>query len=509
MDSSREQENIRQRVYQAKTDNLTDEQLVALGAKSDEDYRRKLAEFNAHKQRIQREQAQIKAARLAAQKNGPYSGYVKRDSEYCRRGHCVRNRPARADGSKLCRVCYNEYNKKYKKQNIKRPRSLAPLILDESGTGLARPKTKSGDSKRKMKKKSAKSASKNIKRSTSKAVYWADLAAQIKLAAMRGLSVAEAEAELLQNPKSEFLNPKQITNSKKRNSKLRDSSLDIRVSLNEIFMKNPHLKIAWERGRFLHNLAACSAKGTTVADAEHDMNMPAGELEKILAADFEAADVWNQSLAKALNFLRGKMLEKVEDASVPALKMMYQMLRRQIVTAAIDYTHITTQQLIEITGKTRTTVHDWVMNKGCPRNSDKTFNLKTFLDWFENFTVGKVTPATEKSKNPLSNIKAARQELEFKKEIGELLTRTEVVAGFAARAQLLKNLHDKRVDQLPQIMVNQPEGRLMDILAGSFEEIRTEFISLPLDLKLDEEEIRIFREFLELITTKKESEGKK
>lgn len=43
------------------------------------------------------------------------------------------------------------------------------------------------------------------------------------------------------------------------------------------------------------------------------------------------------------------------------------------------------QQLAEFFGVTRQTVHDWVVNRGCPRGGDGTFDLKNVLRWYRGF----------------------------------------------------------------------------------------------------------------------------
>jgi hypothetical protein len=318
-----------------------------------------------------------------------------------------------------------------------------------------------------------------------------NLAAMLKQAAVEGKTIAQAELELSE---------KLIVNSEKSKYKNQIPTTKYQ-SLNELFAARAELKAAWERGRFLKNLAECAASGATIADAEHDLDISAGELDKILAADTEAADVWNQAIRKTLNKLRRQMLDKVDEASVPALKIMYSMLRKQIVSAPADLTHISWQQLAEITGKTRQTLQfDWPNKYGLPRNADTTYNLRIVWEWFEKFVLDTKAPSGKPAEqNSLQEMKAKEKALELAEKSGNLLRRDEVIAGWIAKYQSLKNLHQRRVDNLPEIICNQTPAAAKEILKNSFDEIFREFITVPLSLKLNEKASEIFAGLLEMI----------
>ena len=355
-------------------------------------------------------------------------------------------------------------------------------------------------STRQASKKAAKSASKKKKispasRNDSGQKSAVNLAAMLKQMAFEGKTIAQIETEL---PTS---NIELSTSNKNKKTKTAESAESASKSLNDLFAAKPELKAAFERGRFLKNLAECAASGATIADAEHDLDMPAGELDKILAADTEAADIWNQSIRKTLNKLRRQMLDKVDEASVPALKIMYSMLRKQIVSAPADLTHLTWLQISEITGgKSRMTVQsDWPTKYGCPRNADGTYNLKDFVPWYVKFEIEKLPPGKTAVPEALRDKKAEMLDIELKEKIGQLLDRKSVVAGLLGREQLDKNMYDKLLDKVPGLVENQPMERIRKILEEAYLEIKNEKTKYKIELKLGEEAQKLFDSLMEKI----------
>jgi hypothetical protein len=312
-------------------------------------------------------------------------------------------------------------------------------------------------------------------------------AASLKYLAMAGKSIAEAE-----------LTPQfSLTRSKKIKSKQLKGA-GRQKSLNEIFAEKPHLKKAWERGTFLKNIADFGGKNYTIAEAESELGLSAGELDKIFLSDFEASNTWNQARLKTLLAIKGKWLEMVGMASPSALKQLEKLMRKEIAHQAADFMHLTSKQMQELTGKTRQTVeYEWPRNYGLSRNSDGSYNLAVFLKWFEKFTLE--TKQTTKITEPevLRNKKAEMLDLELKEKIGQLLDRNQVIAGLLARHQFLKNSFDKRTDKLPGLLENQPLERIRKILSASFAEICNELANSAIELKLNEGQNKKFRELIE------------
>ena len=317
---------------------------------------------------------------------------------------------------------------------------------------------------------------------------------------------AKQRRRKLKKSKPVPINPEQIKLLAMTCENMVEAAAEIGKSLAKLFEKDLKLAAAWERGRFLKDIAGLATTPVSISEAEFELKLDAGALEKLFADDIEAADVWNQARLKTIIRIKRAMVQKAEEASPAALKQIDNLLRREIAKQAIDYAHITTNQLVEITGRTRQTIHDWVSKNSCPRNGDKTFNMREFLDWFEKFTVGKMSPASKKMDNSLAEKKAVKMQMAIERELGELLDRREVIAGLIARVQLLKSLHDRRADKLPEIIVNQPEQRIKQVLADSFEEIIAEFIASPLDLKLNELQENKLNEFFNEIRSVEKKE---
>jgi len=64
---------------------------------------------------------------------------------------------------------------------------------------------------------------------------------------------------------------------------------------------------------------------------------------------------------------------------------------------------ISTNQLTEITGKSRQTIYEWGRRFNLPRNADGTFNLKDFIKWFEHFTIYKIDKLQAKNKSRVTH----------------------------------------------------------------------------------------------------------
>ena len=60
-----------------------------------------------------------------------------------------------------------------------------------------------------------------------------------------------------------------------------------------------------------------------------------------------------------------------------------------IMKTESEFSHITVHQLAEITSKTIQTIYRWRVKCGLPRNADKTFDLRVFFLWYEEFILKK------------------------------------------------------------------------------------------------------------------------
>jgi hypothetical protein len=263
-------------------------------------------------------------------------------------------------------------------------------------------------------------------------------------------------------------------------------------------MAKPELKAAFDRGRFLRNIAEFGGKNYTLHEAELELGMLAGSLETLFKTDLEAVDTWNQARHRTLLEIKKRWLEMVGMASPAALKQLEKLMSRGIVQPAADLSHITSKQMQELTQKSRQTVEsDWPKIHGLKRNTDGTYNLYIFLPWFEEFiTRTRSAPAKQSEPEALRDKKAQMLDIELKEKLGRLLPRESVIAGIIGRHQLMLNMFDKFMDKVPAIVENQPLERIKKILEESFVEIRNEMAKSKIEMKLNDEQTEKLKELL-------------
>ena len=183
--------------------------------------------------------------------------------------------------------------------------------------------------------------------------------------------------------------------------------------------------------------------------------------------------------------------QRVEDA-----------IRLRFATASQkDYRRITLQQLVEITGRTRITIYNWV-NKGLARNADGSFYLPTFLAWFEKYTVSKLPPSVIAEINPLTKLKERRLQKDLDLADHQLLKRDEVMAGQIARHQNLINAFSHKAEEVAMLAVGQPQEKIAELLNNLFDEVLRAQCQVPEQLQLPEEKAGQFRELLESLKIK-------
>ncbi len=300
-------------------------------------------------------------------------------------------------------------------------------------------------------------------------------AADVKLIALQGISIAAAEKQL-----------------------------DV-PSLNKLFEKRKDLKDAWTRGRFLRALAELGETKLPIAEVEIELKKtghlkPDDDLQKIFITDTESRDCFNQARHKHRCDVLNLIKNNLHKASPAALRIYQTLFNTEMAAPAADLSHITSKQMQELTGKSRETVEaDWPKERGLHRNSDGTFNLFVFMEWFERHIINTNIKSVKPEKDSLTDIKRDKLKLEMAKEAGSLLPREEVISGYISRYQLLKALHQKRIDNLPEIIGNQTPATVKEILKKSFDEIFREFITTPPDLKLNPEQFELMSKLLESI----------
>lgn len=255
-----------------------------------------------------------------------------------------------------------------------------------------------------------------------------------------------------------------------------ESRLKTRIPLAKVLAKRRKLREAWKRGRFLRNLRGLAATAATIGEAADALEIERDRLKEMLVTDREAADVWNQARLETTIQVKRAMVEKAKAGSPAAAKQVESILRSEIARPSVDFRRLTIAEMVEVTGKTRQTLHDWHIKGGLPRNSDKTYSLVEFVPWLEEFAARKVARGPGKAalatSNPLAAIKAEKMEVDLQRQRGELLDRREVLAGQIARHQNLLNSLNRKNEELAMLCDGQDSAKIAQILQTFFEDVR-------------------------------------
>lgn len=170
--------------------------------------------------------------------------------------------------------------------------------------------------------------------------------------------------------------------------------------------------------------------------------------------------------------------------------------QRFAAPAQKDYRKVALMQLVELTGRTRRTIYQWI-DKGLPRNADGSFYLPSFLNWFEKYTIEKLPARVVAEINPLQAKKAERLEIDLKRARNELLPRREVMAGQIARHQNLINSLSHKAEELAMLAGGQPQSKIAEMLNNFFDDVLEAQCQVPEQLRLGEEAAKQFAKLLE------------
>lgn len=214
----------------------------------------------------------------------------------------------------------------------------------------------------------------------------------------------------------------------------------------------------------------------------------AAELQTIAAADAEFDSHLSDIFGKYPRVKRAwedALSQRVEDAIARKFPIIYKE----------DYRKVSLQQLVEITGRTRRTIYDW-LKKGLQRNADGSFYLPSFLIWFERYTIEKLPPKAVAAANPLQAMKAERLELDLARARNQLLDRGAVIAGQIARYQNLMNSLTHKAEELALLCNGQPQAKMAELLNRFFDEVLQQQCQVPEELRLPEDAEKQFEKLL-------------
>jgi len=268
-----------------------------------------------------------------------------------------------------------------------------------------------------------------------------------------------------------------------------DAAIRTRQSLSEIFVKHPQIRQAWDRGRFLRNLRGLARTGASVTEAAKKMGLVNRQvLRSMIDEDEEVGDLWDQTQLEVYIEIKSALIDAAKEGKADAVRAVESFLLEEKERPGFDPSRITIIQLIELTGKHRTTIHEWHTKFGLPRNADKTFDLGIFFSWHEDFLRKRVSEkesaAVPAVLDPLKAMKAEKLKLELASHRNELLDRSEVIIGQVAWVQNIVTFCERGIEEISRLCLGQPREKVAEIARGFFRDLHTEAAKVPKEVRL-------------------------
>jgi len=265
----------------------------------------------------------------------------------------------------------------------------------------------------------------------------------------------------------------------------------LRKTLAEYCLKYPPVKAGFERGQLLRNAAYC-AETMNVTQAARWLGFETGfSFRRLMDSDAEVKNVWDQKKLETIVRGRTALLKLVDKGDARAIKMLESISHdeQQGQAQGADFNRLGMNQVSELFGYSRQAVTDWYNDKGLPRNSDNTFDLKTTIKWFEDYTQKKATrgKSTIGPLNPFQQVKTERERLKLLEDRGELVDRGAAIGFQIAQLQNVINTFDKITD-LANLMYGQTREEIVKVLEDLRDECLARLQHMPDQLKLSEEQ---------------------
>ena len=268
---------------------------------------------------------------------------------------------------------------------------------------------------------------------------------------------------------------------------LKNSITRNRKPLSEILDKNPKLKTAWDRGRFLRNLRDLARTGASVSQAAKKLRLATGRvLRTMIEEDTEVGDLWEQTQLEIYIEIKGAIIEAAKEGKADAVRAVENFLLEEKEHPVFDTSHITMFQLTELIGKTRKTIHEWHTRFGLPRNADKTFDLSIFFAWFEEYLSkrGSVEKGSAAVHDPLRVMRAEKLRVEIASHRKELVDRNDIIIGQVAWVQNLISICNRNIEGLSRLCCNQPQEKIEEIHRVFFRDLHSAAAHIPKELRL-------------------------
>ena len=277
--------------------------------------------------------------------------------------------------------------------------------------------------------------------------------------------------------------------------------------LTGLLRDRPKVAQAWERGRLVYNVEQLARTGSSYEEAETYLKMAAGEFEVLVTRDPELHDTWRQARVAAAQAVAVTMYKNAQEGGVQAAKSMLERLSRDAGGAReVNFLALSVNDTSKAFGMSRQTLHAW-KTKGAPCNADGSFHLPALVRWRINQVMLDAGPAAggeSETAGGYRKMKTRLLEVQYNKELGELLDRRSVIAGLVNRVRHQTSVMDADTKALAAAMEGKSVQQVAGILTKRFAAYRKAMADVPDELQLppDAKE-RLARLLRDLTTTER------
>jgi hypothetical protein len=275
-----------------------------------------------------------------------------------------------------------------------------------------------------------------------------------------------------------------------------DAAAGIRPNLSKYLNRHPHLRLAFDRGRFLRVLVK-TAPNCLIYEAAQRLKdlgfkqfQSARDLRDYLDKDKEANELWESARVNGAIENRESLRRTANEGNVKAIELLEKWsVDRQKETGEAggqNFQRISTNQMAELFGVSRQTILEWNKDKGMPRNTDDSYNLHSAILWFEDY-IKKLAVRGHDAVgplNPFQAVKTERERLKLEQDRGDLLERAAVISFQVTMIQNVVNAFNAITD-----LANRVFGQPREQIVGHLEDFRDEVLAklqhVPAELKLN------------------------
>jgi hypothetical protein len=153
------------------------------------------------------------------------------------------------------------------------------------------------------------------------------------------------------------------------------------------------LQDAWERGRFLRELAELAESPVCMAGVAEQLGFDDGGFNGVLATDPEARDTWRRGRHRFYVQAKSAIMAGAGQGKPHCLRTVEAIVRAEAggppQEKTFDHNHLSMAEMERVTGVSRVQLLRWV-ERGLPRDPDSgCFSLPAFIAWLRKGDTGR------------------------------------------------------------------------------------------------------------------------